>query len=383
MPGPSQSAAAASRAPFQRYCCQPRSTINLTSSRIASSSCLLATRVASGVCTTIRSSTPSVTSKWLSGPRTIVPVVRNPRCARRDRVARVVDPLQPRDRLPTTHVVPRERRLDDHHVAGMLHHGVVDRHPLDGREFPCEHLGVVAGVEGGGDPPQVGHHLRLPLFEGRQDRRGAPNEDARVPIERTGIEVAAGDVGFRLFTKLLDTEHRHGARGRGQHGAGQRFAALDVAERFGRITRTNSVGDNPPGRFLDQLGAQRDGLLESGVAGNHVIRGHDGHHAAGIGAFDDHCRQANAGRRVAPARLADDRPLGELRQLIPDVVDQRRASDDQHALAGYELAEPLDGRLNHRPPADQPQQLFGRKLRLSGQNLVPDPPAMITAWSIV
>ncbi len=47
----------------QRYSLQPRCSIILTSSRIDSSSCLLAISVASGVCTTMQSETPSVTSK--------------------------------------------------------------------------------------------------------------------------------------------------------------------------------------------------------------------------------------------------------------------------------------------------------------------------------
>ena len=46
-----------------KYSCQPRSSISLTSLRIASSSCLLATSVASGVCTTMQSVSPSVTTR--------------------------------------------------------------------------------------------------------------------------------------------------------------------------------------------------------------------------------------------------------------------------------------------------------------------------------
>ena len=39
-------------------------------------------------------------------------------------------------------------------------------------------------------------------------------------------------------------------------GAGERVAALDVAERFGRIRRTNAERDDPAGRALDQFARQ-------------------------------------------------------------------------------------------------------------------------------
>src|SRR3569833_2911399 len=59
---------------------QPSSRSRCTTLRIDSSSCLLATSVASGVCTTMQSFLPTVTTRCPSAARTTLAFVSKPRC---------------------------------------------------------------------------------------------------------------------------------------------------------------------------------------------------------------------------------------------------------------------------------------------------------------
>ena len=102
-----------------------------------SSLCLLATSVASGVWTTIRSS-------QAEGDHEVVVRRADDRALRVSRPRCLPTIVLPSwasvaeaagQRLPAAQVVPLEGRLDHGDVRRVLHHGVVDRNAVDGREL--------------------------------------------------------------------------------------------------------------------------------------------------------------------------------------------------------------------------------------------------------
>jgi hypothetical protein len=90
-----------------------------------------------------------------------------------------------------------------------------------------------------------------------------------------------------------------------------------------------------------------------------VVGRHHGHRGVRIVAEDPHRGQADARRRVAPARLGEDRLAGQLGKLCGDQVRQRRRGGDQHAVGSNQVAEPVDGGAEHGLRAGQAQQLLG------------------------
>ena len=147
--------------PTYRYSRQPRSSSVLTTSRIASSWCLSATSVASGVWTTIVSLRPSVTTRCSPLVRTIVAAGADAQMLADGRVAAGVAADGAGHRLPAANVVPGERRFDDDDGLIVLHHGEVDRLAADRGELAVEHFGELRLAQVVLDDFQVVAHGRL------------------------------------------------------------------------------------------------------------------------------------------------------------------------------------------------------------------------------
>ena len=73
---------------------------------------------------------------------------------------------------------------------------------------------------------------------------------------------------------------------------------------------------------------------------------------------------------------------GQLGQLLAHGVDEPLVGDDQPPLGRHQVAQPIDRLAEHRLLADQASSCLGVSSRLAGQNRVPAPPAMMTAWSM-
>ena len=110
-----------------------------------------------------------------------------------------------------------------------------------------------------------------------------------------------------------------------------------------------------------------------------MVGGEDGDHGFGILEIDPGRRQDERRGGVPGPRL-DERFRREPRQEPADRPGLGGVGDGEDSPGGNERADPADGLLEHRPLADDRKELLGPLFRLSGQNRVPLPPAMMTAW---
>ena len=85
--------------------------------------------------------------------------------------------------MPAAEVIPVVGGFHDRDVVGVFHDGIVDRDAVDGGEFGFKHFVLPVGAPGGDDVLQVREHRRLALGEGVENRLGAPEEYAGIPIK--------------------------------------------------------------------------------------------------------------------------------------------------------------------------------------------------------
>jgi hypothetical protein len=91
-----------------------------------------------------------------------------------------------------------------------------------------------------------------------------------------------------------------------------------------------------------------------------MVRRHHGHRGIRIVAANQKCGQADAGRRVALARLADDRSFRQLGQLLAHRCCKPLVGDDQPPLVRRQVAKPVDRLTEHGRVTDKLQQLLRR-----------------------
>ena len=101
---------------------------------------------------------------------------------------------------------------------------------------------------------------------------------------------------------------------------------------------------------------------KSPLGADHVVRRHHGHDRVGIVAANFERRQPDAGGRVALAGLAQDAAGGQLGQLLAISSTSRALVTISTPLGRDQVRQPIDRRLDHRPLADQLQQLLGQAL---------------------
>ena len=115
------------------------------------------------------------------------------------------------------------------------------------------------------------------------------------------------------------------------------------------------------GFVLHQFRREIDRLLKKRFRPDHVVGRHHRHDRIGIVASDFEGGQANAGRRVAFARFAQDAASRQFGQLLAERLDQPSVGHDQHALGRDQAGQAIDRRLNHGPRAHQLKQLLGTR----------------------
>ncbi len=100
-------------------------------------------------------------------------------------------------------------------------------------------------------------------------------------------------------------------------------------------------------------------ILKLLVRGDHVVRWHHRHRPVWIDPLDQGRSQADAGRCVALAGLADNVRRRQLRQLLTHRSRQHLIGQHQLTLRRHQRSQPIHGRLQHRSFARQGEQLLG------------------------
>ena len=135
---------------------------------------------------------------------------------------------------------------------------------------------------------------------------------------------------------------------------------MDVPKYLRRIRRLDPKRHDPPRRRIDQRRRLPNRRLKSFRRPNHMVGRHHDHRRIRIVAAYQQRRQPDARRRIALARLADDRRRRQFRQLLADRLHQPLVRDDQPPLLRHQIAQPIDRLPQHRLLAHQLQQLLRR-----------------------
>ncbi len=89
--------------------------------------------------------------------------------------------------------------------------------------------------------------------------------------------------------------------------------------------------------------------------------------------------EGNAGGSIHAKRLDDDVFQWQMRKMQGYKLGLAGRGDNIDVVDGHAVQKPIPSKLQHGALAHHLEKLLGQDLRLSGQNLVPEPPAMIRA----
>src|SRR5205823_4557817 len=153
--------------------------------------------------------------------------------------------------------------------------------------------------------------------QGVEDGGSLPDEDAAVPEVFAGADVLLGGLGVGLLLELPDAEDADAL------ALGELGPAVDVAVAGGGEGGDDAEGDQGVRVLLGDLGGDVGGAAELLHRLDDVVGGGDQHDRVGVVPGDQGGAQADARRRVAPARLADDVVGGQLGQLRRGFVGVR------------------------------------------------------------
>ena len=135
--------------------------------------------------------------------------------------------------------------------------------------------------------------------------------------------------------------------------------------------------------FLDGGRAGGHGRSESILVGDDVIGGK--HEAQGIGIVVEHGPRGvgGTGCGVATGGLGQDVVGGKLVEKLTGGLGGGSGGHDPESLGADQRQDPIGGDPEQGMSDDRARSCFGRSWREAGQKRVPDPPAMMTACSMV
>jgi hypothetical protein len=270
-----------------------------------------------------------------------------------ERVAGGILVRQLPQRVPRAEVAPPHRHRHHRGAGGVLHHRIVDRvgRAIGERRLvePAEILVAARALE---RLPARGEHVGPQPRELAHVLRRRKQEDAAVPKEIAGRDIALGGGSVGLFDKPRDLEHTPIQPG---GGAGERLAALDIAVAgLGplRMDAESHETSRPRGD-----GGALDRGLECGHILDRVVGRHHQHQRLRIG-LDEKQRGDRRGRRgVAADRLQQQclRRRLDTAQLLGDDKAVLLVGDHQRVGKAGRARHPQRRLLQQAVLADQGQ----------------------------